>query len=106
MDIGSFFTSGRVLDVILVGMAVEVLAVSYVLWRGNQGAGVVAYVTSLLWGASLVLALGAALTKAGWLYVAIYLVTSLLAHVAEIALRNLMAGYGSGQASRDASNSP
>ena len=106
MDIESYFTSGRVVDVILVGMAVEVLAVSYVLWRCNQGAGVVAYVASLLSGASLVLALGAALTKAGWLYVAMYLGTSLLAHVADIALRILMAGYGSGQASRDASNPP
>jgi hypothetical protein len=92
-----FVQSGRLTDVILTVMAVEVLVVGYFLWRRNQGIGVVSFVASLLSGASLVLALRAALTDAGWQYVALYVIASLLAHLAEIAIRLLLARHSSSQ---------
>ncbi len=92
-----FVQSGRLTDIILVIMAVEVVAVSFFLWRRNQGLGVVSFVASLMSGASLILALRAALTDAGWYYVALYVTASLLAHLAEIAIRVVLARQTPGQ---------
>jgi hypothetical protein len=90
-----FVQSGRLTDVILVVMAVEVAVFGFFLWRRNQGLGLLAFVASILSGGSLVLALRAALTDAGWQYVALYITASLLAHLAEIAIRLILARHTS-----------
>ncbi len=90
-----FITSGAVASVILGVMGVEAAVLGFVLWRRGRAVGLYSFLASLLAGASLVLALQAALTQAGWLYVATYLLSGLLAHVAEIALRLLPARDGS-----------
>ena len=92
-----FVQSGRLTNVILVIMAVELAVFSFFLWRRNQGLGLLSFVASMLSGASLVLALRAALTDAGWFYVALYISASLLAHLAEIAIRLLTARDTSSQ---------
>ena len=86
-----FISSGRIADAILGFMALEVAVMGYFLWWRGEGYGLLGYVASSLAGGSLVLALRAALLQLGWLYVAIYLLAGLLAHLAEIALRILMA---------------
>lgn len=95
------FTSGRIFDIILVGLALEVVGFGLWLWRKRQGLALVSFVASTVAGGSLVLALRAAITGAGWLFVAIYLAASLLAHVGEMALRILAAEAGSDDSSAD-----
>ena len=92
----SLFTSGRIADVILMFMALEVLILGTYLWRRNQGLGLLSFVASSLAGGSLILALRAAILQSGWLFVAIYLLAGLLAHLGEIALRILLARDSSG----------
>jgi hypothetical protein len=101
-----FVSSGRIADVILAFMAVEVAVMGYFLWRRGEGMGLLGYVASSLAGGSLVLALRAALTQSGWLFVAIYLLAGLLAHLAEIALRILMARDGSATPRNDVIREP
>jgi hypothetical protein len=101
-----FFTSGHIADVILVFLAVEVAVIGYVLWRQGQALGLLSFVASSLAGGSLVLALRAALLKSGWLFVAMYLLAALLAHLAEIAVRLLVARYASNQTTDDVSGTP
>lgn len=92
-----FVQSGGLTNVILVFMAVEVVVFSFFLWRMNQSLGLLSFVASMLSGASLVLALRAALTGAAWFYVALYISASLLAHLAEIAIRLILARQTSSQ---------
>ena len=100
------FTSGRIFDVILVAMALEVVIFGFWLWRRKQGLALVSFVASTVAGGSLVLALRAAITGAGWLFVAIYLAASLLAHVGEMVLRILAAEAGSDDSSADVQTPP
>lgn len=93
-------------DVILAVMALEVLVFGFWLWRKRQGLGLVSFVASTVAGGSLILALRAAVTGSGWLFVAIYLAASLLAHAGEMALRILMAEAGSDDAPADVQTPP
>ncbi len=97
----TLISSGRIADVILVIMAIEVAVVSFVLWKRQQDLGLLSFVASLLAGGSLILALRAALTDAGWIYVAVYLAAGLFAHLAEIVLRLLVAGRSSNPSQSD-----
>jgi len=68
-------------------------------WRRGLGF----FLTIAILGA-LVLALRAALQQSGWLFVAIYLLGGLLAHIADVALRlgaTRHAGTADGMASSD-----
>jgi len=84
-----FIRSGRIADIILVLLAVELAAVSFYLWRRRRRLALMSFVASSLAGGSLVLAMRAILQESGWLFVAIYLAAALLAHVADLALRLL-----------------
>lgn len=96
-----FISSGRIADVILVALAAELLIVGYYLWRKGEGLALLSFAASGLAGGSLVLALRAVLRESGWLFVAIYLLAALLAHVADLALRLLATRYANGVSSRD-----
>ena len=85
-----FIYSGRIADVILVGIAIELAVVGFYMWRKGQGLALLSLAAAGLSGGALVLALRAALRETGWLFVAIYLAAALLAHVADLALRLLM----------------
>ena len=86
-----FIRSGRIADVILVAIAVETALVGFYLWRRGQRVALLSLIASGLAGGALVLAFRAALNQPGWLFAAIYLAAALLAHLADIALRLVLA---------------
>lgn len=81
------FASGRIIDGILVLVALE--AVALLVWRARTGRGPapVPLLCNLASGAALMLALRAALTGAEWPLVAACLFGSLVAHATELGLR-------------------
>ena len=91
-----FIRSGPIAEVILVVLAAEIAVAGLYLWRRGQGLALVSLVASGLAGGSLVLAFRAVLRESGWLFVAIYLAAALLAHLADIALRLLLARQAGG----------
>jgi hypothetical protein len=96
-----FIRSGRFADVILVALAAELVIVGFYLWRRGEGLALLSFVASCLAGGSLVLAMRAILNESGWPFVAIYLAAALLAHVADLALRLLIARQAGGVPSRE-----
>lgn len=96
-----FIRSGRIADVILVAIAAETLIVGIYMWRRGQGLALVSFAASGLAGGSIVLALRAVLRESGWLFVAIYLGAALLAHLADLALRLLLARRAGGVPSKE-----
>ena len=81
------FADGRIVDLILVLMVAEGLAIAVWHRRTGQGMGPADLLVSLAAGAFLLLALRAALTGAGWATIAMWLVGALIAHLADVARR-------------------
>jgi len=79
--------SGRIVDLILVLVAVEVVVLGYI--RARRGSGIEwrALLPNLLAGAALLLALRAAITGAAWPWIAVWLAVAGLAHVADLRTR-------------------
>jgi hypothetical protein len=91
MDVANFlqslFSSGRVVDIALAFMGLEFL---YLLWAtspARRGAVAINLMLALGPGACLLLALRCALTQAGFIWVAFWLVLSLPLHLADIVCR-------------------
>lgn len=81
------FADGRIVDGILLFVAVEALGLT-LWWRHARGGRwPLALLCNLTSGAALMLALRASLTGAGWPAIAGCLAVSGLAHATEIALR-------------------
>lgn len=81
------FASGRIVDAILVLVALEALVLLGLRARWGLGPAPGALLSNLASGAALMLALRAALTGAAWPGIAAWLVVALGAHLAEMALR-------------------
>ena len=79
--------SGGIVDLILVLVALELAALWILWWRRGLGVSPRSLVVNIAAGASLMLALRAALTGAGWQWVAAWLVASLVFHLADLAAR-------------------
>jgi len=83
----TLFASGRVVDIALVLMIVEAIG----LWAHRRARGrafpAVDMAFNLLAGAFLLLALRAALTQAGWPWIALFLTGALVAHIADFRRR-------------------
>lgn len=81
------FASGRIVDLILAFMALE--AVVLVVYHRRTGRGVAPsdLVPNLLAGVFLLLALGGALSGTWWGWIALALVASLTAHLADLRRR-------------------
>ncbi len=77
--------SGRLIDLILALVALEVLLLH--LLRSRGAPPLAALLPNLLAGASLLLALRLALGQASWLWLALALATSLLAHLLDLRQR-------------------
>ncbi len=77
-------SSGRVVDLILGVIVIEVLVLPR--WRRRQGgpSGRMAVLLASLPGIFLLLALRAALTRAGWGWIALFLAGSFPAHLADL----------------------
>lgn len=85
--LAGLFASGRVIDAILVLVALE--AVALLAWRARTGRGPAPrpLLCNLASGAALMLAVRASLTGAAWPVVAACLLGALGAHAGELALR-------------------
>ena len=79
--------SGRVVDIIVALMALEALALIVYHRRTSLGPAPADVITMLLAGLCLMLALRAALSGAGWYWIALCLLASLGAHVADLRRR-------------------
>lgn len=81
----SWFASGRIVDGILLLVALEALVLAWLSRRG--GPPMAALLANLASGAALMLALRAALVGAGWVAVAAWMLAGLLAHLVDLGLR-------------------
>lgn len=79
--------SGRIVDIMLVVLAIEVVAVQLYRRSGRGGIGFLPMILNLGAGGSLMLALRSALTDAGWQWIVVFLLSSLVFHVADQATR-------------------
>lgn len=77
--LAQFFSSGRAVDMALAVLFVEALALIF--WRRRPLANVM---TTVIPGACLLMAVRAALTGAGMIWVALWLALSLPAHLADL----------------------
>jgi peptidoglycan/LPS O-acetylase OafA/YrhL len=85
--LAAWITSGRVLDAILVGMALEG-AVLAALWRvSRRGIAPGALLPNLLSGMCLLVAMRAALTGGWWGWVSLPLLGALVFHVYDLSRR-------------------
>jgi hypothetical protein len=75
----AFFSSGHAVDIVLLVLALEVLALS-LRPRGHLAD----VLTPVLPGMFLLFALRAALTGAGWIWVCLWITLSLPAHLADL----------------------
>ena len=83
------FASGRIVDAILVLVALEALLLVWLCRRAAPVAGLSrpALLANLASGAALMLALRAALVGAPWSAVAAWMLAGLVAHLADLGLR-------------------
>jgi len=86
MPLSHFFSSGRAIDLVLAFMVVEFIVL---LWRRNRAHARIDVLLALAPGACLLLAVRAALTGSGWMWVGAFLALSLPAHLADLARRRL-----------------
>jgi hypothetical protein len=102
--LAAVFESGLAFKLILAGLAVEIALAGFYFWRRQQGMVMLSFIANGLAGAALVLAMQSALLGAGWLFVAIYLLSGLLAHLADVGLRLSLARSTDGDAPPDRAN--
>jgi hypothetical protein len=81
------FSGGWIIDIILVLMAVEAVALIMLRWLLGRGPSVLELLVSLAAGLCLMLALRVALTGGAWQFVALALAASLVVHVTDLRLR-------------------
>ncbi len=86
------FETGRIVDVALAMVAVELAVLAILARRRGGRPSLAALAANLAAGAGLMLALRAALAGAGWAWVAAALAASLAAHIIDVVLRFREAG--------------
>ncbi len=87
MTLASFFTHGHVVDLVL---AVMVFEIAFLIWRRRAvltWGAVIDLLLAFAPGVCLLLALRAALTGAGWVWIAAALAASFPFHLADLARR-------------------
>lgn len=88
LSLAHWLASGRLVDLILVFMMLEVIALLIYRARSNRGMDLLDIVLSLIPGAFLLLALRAALTGLPWFWIALALTAALPSHLLDIARRS------------------
>lgn len=83
----ALITTGRIVDIMVLFIGMEIVAIT--LYRSVSGGGIpmLPLLLNIGAGGSLILALRASLTDAGWTWVAAFLVLSLVFHAADQAQR-------------------
>jgi hypothetical protein len=79
--------SGRLVDFALLVLVVESIAVILIHRRTGQGPDAPRVLSNAAAGGTLMLALRAALVGQGWLWITLWLLCALVAHVTDLALR-------------------
>ncbi len=82
-----WFASGRVIDLVLALVALEVLVLFWLLPRLASPLRLTALLPNILAGVALMLALRASLVGAPWHWIALALLAALAAHLTDLGLR-------------------
>jgi len=85
--IEALFTSGRIVDIALALMALEMAGLWMVARVRNRAFPFADLAWNVAAGASLLIALRAALTGAGWPWLALFLTAALVAHIGDVRRR-------------------
>ena len=80
----TFFATGRVADLVLVVLAMEVVALALLRRATGRGPTLGAVLSLALPGAALVLALRVALTDGWWGWIGVWLAVALVAHLIDL----------------------
>ncbi len=83
----SLIESGRIVDIVLAVLVLEVVLLAFWHRRTGRGIAVLPAVLNAGAGGSLALALRAALTEAGWQWITVSLLCALAFHSADLARR-------------------
>ena len=86
-SIEALILSGRIVDIMIVFIVIEIVLVEISRRMRGRGVGTLPLLVNIGAGGSLMLALRAALTGSGWQWVAVFLVSSLVFHVADLRVR-------------------
>lgn len=81
------FTSGRVVDLVLLVMVLEAVVLGVHHRRTGRGIGFVDLLTNMASGACLLLALRAALTGMSWVWIGAALTASFAGHLFDLSRR-------------------
>ncbi|MEO8010784.1 MAG: hypothetical protein ABI650_03980 [Dokdonella sp.] len=82
-----FFTSGRVVDLVLVVMAIEAIVLGLYHRKSGRGIGLLDLLANLASGFCLLLALRAALTGMSWPWIGAALAASFAGHLFDVSRR-------------------
>ncbi|MEM6511479.1 MAG: hypothetical protein AAF660_00595 [Pseudomonadota bacterium] len=80
-------TGGRIVDIVLVVMGIELVVSAIIARRRGIPLDIPGLAFNIGAGASLALALRASLTGDGWQWIAVWLISSLVFHVLDISRR-------------------
>lgn len=84
---GELFQSGAIVDLILLLVLLEAMALMVFRRIWGRGPGVYDWLPNLASGACLLLALRATIAQMTWMWVALFLTLSLAAHLADLVRR-------------------
>lgn len=83
----SLFASGRIIDLILVLVVLEIAALPWLLKRLASRTTLAELLPNILAGAALLLALRLSITGADWMWIGATLFAALLAHLLDLGKR-------------------
>jgi len=84
MSMTEFITSGRAIDLVLLMVLLEAIALTAYKRKTGRGVAGLDLIANLLAGACLMLAVRGALTGASWQWIALFMSAALLAHMADL----------------------
>ena len=87
MELSNIISSGRIVDLMVIFVVIEVLVLIAYWRRTGRGIPIVSLLANVGAGGSLMLALGATLKGYEYTIIALCLVSSLVFHVADLAIR-------------------
>jgi hypothetical protein len=85
--VAELFAGGRIVDIILLLMLLEGIALLVYHYKTRRGLTPIAVISNLLAGGFLLLALRAALSAAGWQWIALWLLLALAGHLLDLLMR-------------------
>ncbi len=86
-ELEALLGSGRIVDLMIVLLVLEIILITTL--RKTKGVGIapLPLVVNICAGASIMLALRASLTEAGWQHIAVFLLCALVFHIWDLVLR-------------------